>query len=58
MINECFTPSEEEIAYARRVLEAFESSNGAGTVGLDGKMLDIPHLKQAKRLLAAVKRSF
>jgi len=58
VINECFTPSEEEIAYARRVLEAFESSNGAGTVGLDGKMLDIPHLKQAKRLLAAVKRSF
>lgn len=50
-INECFTPSPEEIAHARRVIAAFEASNGAGTVGLDGLMLDIPHLKQARNLL-------
>ncbi len=56
VINECFTPGEEEIAYARRVIQAFEESNGAGTVGLDGRMLDIPHLKQARRLLAAAER--
>lgn len=56
VINECFTPSEEEIAHARRVVQAFEDSDGAGTVGLDGKMLDIPHLKQARRLLAAAGR--
>lgn len=54
VINECFTPSEEDIAYARKVIEAFAKSDGAGTVGLEGKMLDRPHLKQAQRLLAAV----
>ena len=32
-----------------RVIDAF--ANGAGTVGLDGKMLDMPHLKQARRIL-------
>jgi citrate lyase subunit beta/citryl-CoA lyase len=53
VINECFTPGAEEIAHARRVVQAFEDGGGAGTVGLDGKMLDIPHLKQARRLLAA-----
>lgn len=56
VINACFTPSQEEIAHARRVVQSFEDSDGAGTVGLDGKMLDIPHLKQAKRLLAAAQR--
>lgn len=58
VINECFTPSEEEIAHARRVVQAFEDSDGAGTVGLDGKMLDIPHLKQARRLLAGAQGKY
>jgi len=52
IINECFTPSAEEVAHARRVIAAFEAAPGAGTVGLDGKMVDIPHLKQARRVLA------
>lgn len=51
IINEMFIPSDEEVAFARRVVEAFNNSNGAGTVGLDGKMLDLPHLKQARRIL-------
>lgn len=51
-INESFTPSEAEIAHARRVLAAFAAAEGTGTVGLDGKMLDIPHLKQARGVLA------
>jgi citrate lyase subunit beta / citryl-CoA lyase len=50
-INESFNPSEEEVGFARRVVEAFEAAPGAGTVGLDGKMLDIPHLKAARRTL-------
>jgi len=54
VINECFSPADEDIAHARRVIKAFEDSDGAGTVGLDGKMLDRPHLKQAQRLLAAI----
>lgn len=51
-INESFTPSAEEVAHAQRVLAAFAASPGAGTVGLDGKMIDIPHKKQAERVLA------
>jgi citrate lyase subunit beta/citryl-CoA lyase len=34
------------------VIAAFEAAPGAGTVGLDGKMIDIPHLKQARGVLA------
>lgn len=52
VINRAFTPSDEEVAYARRVVELFESNPGLGTIGLDGKMLDMPHLKQARNLLA------
>lgn len=50
IINESFSPTEAEIAFARRVIAAF--SSGAGAVSLDGKMLDIPHLKSARRALA------
>ncbi|MFN0159904.1 MAG: HpcH/HpaI aldolase/citrate lyase family protein [Burkholderiales bacterium] len=52
VINQAFTPSAEEVAHARRVVEIFEKNPGLGTVGLDGKMLDMPHLKQARNLLA------
>ncbi|QHE87867.1 HpcH/HpaI aldolase/citrate lyase family protein [Hydrogenophaga sp. BPS33] len=52
VINRAFTPSAEEIAHARRVIELFESNPGLGTVGLDGVMLDMPHLKQARNLIA------
>lgn len=50
-INRGFTPSAEEVAFAARVVEAFAASPGTGTIGLDGKMLDIPHLKAARRTL-------
>lgn len=51
-INESFAPSPEAVAHARRIVAAFEANPGAGTVGLDGKMIDIPHLKQARQLIA------
>lgn len=51
-INESFMPSTEEIAQAKRVVAAFAASPGAGTVGIDGKMYDIPHLRQAERTLS------
>ncbi len=54
-INESFTPSPDEIAHAERVVAAFAAQPGAGTVGLDGRMIDIPHLKQAKGVLAQAK---
>lgn len=51
-INAGFSPSEEDVAFALRLVEAFEAQPSAGTVGLDGKMYDIPHLKAARRTLA------
>lgn len=50
-INAAYTPDAEEVAFARRVVDAFAASPGTGVVGLDGKMLDMPHLKQANRVL-------
>ncbi len=55
-INAAFTPSDEELAWSRRVVDVFASNPGLGTVGLDGVMLDMPHLKQAQRVLALAQR--
>ena len=52
VINRAFTPSDDEVAHARRVVDLFEKNPGLGTVGLEGKMLDMPHLKQARNVLA------
>lgn len=52
VINAAFTPSEEEIARAQAVVDAFASNPGAGVLTLDGKMIDRPHLKKAQALLA------
>ena len=52
IINAAFTPSEEEVDWAQKVVDVFEQNPGLGTVGLEGKMLDMPHLKQARNLLA------
>jgi citrate lyase subunit beta/citryl-CoA lyase len=49
IINQAFAPSEDDVTFARRVVAAFEAQSGTGTVG---KMLDIPHLKQARQVLA------
>ncbi|OYY88763.1 MAG: CoA ester lyase [Sphingomonas sp. 28-66-16] len=53
-INRSFQPGEDQIAFAHRVVAAFAGAAEAGTVGLDGKMLDIPHLKQARHVLGMV----
>jgi citrate lyase subunit beta / citryl-CoA lyase len=55
-INESYMPSAGEIEHARRVVAAFDASPGAGAVGLDGKMVDIPHLKQARALIQQAAR--
>ncbi|HEY5713657.1 MAG TPA: CoA ester lyase [Allosphingosinicella sp.] len=52
VINAAFTPSEEEMAHARAVVAAFDANPGAGTLSLDGRMIDRPHLVQAQRILA------
>jgi citrate lyase subunit beta/citryl-CoA lyase len=54
VINACYGASEAEILLARRVVEAFDAAPGAGALALDGKMIDIPHLKAARKLLACL----
>ncbi|EAQ29613.1 putative Citrate lyase [Erythrobacter sp. NAP1] len=51
-INAAFTPSADEIAHARAVVQAFADNPGAGALQLDGAMIDRPHLALAERLLA------
>jgi len=51
IINEVMTPTADEIAHAERVVQIFAENPGAGVVALDGKMLDLPHLKLARKIL-------
>ena len=51
-INESFTPSAEELDFARRVVAAFDADPAIGTIGIDGRMIDRPHLVAARRTLA------
>jgi citrate lyase beta subunit len=55
--QEAFTPSEEAIAYAKRVVETFEASQkeGKGAYALDGKMIDMPLLRNAQKVLDRAK---
>jgi citrate lyase subunit beta/citryl-CoA lyase len=53
-INRSYAPSDAEIERARRIVAAFEANPGAGTLGVDGKMVDIPHLKAARKTLASI----
>jgi len=54
VVQQAFTPDEQTVAYARRVLEAYEQARrqGKGVIGLDGKMIDMPMVKAAQRVLA------
>lgn len=52
-INRCFSPSDEDVAEARKIVAAFAAEPDLGTIGIDGKMYDIPHLKAAQKTLAA-----
>ena len=52
-VQEAFTPSDEAIKYAKRIVESFEASQkeGKGAYALDGKMIDMPLLKNAQKVL-------
>jgi len=50
-INSAFTPSADEIAHARAIVQAFADNPTAGALQLDGNMIDRPHLALAQRLL-------
>jgi citrate lyase beta subunit len=53
-VQEAFTPDDDDIAYAKRVVETFEAhqGEGKGAYELDGKMIDMPILKHAQKVLA------
>jgi citrate lyase subunit beta/citryl-CoA lyase len=51
-INRAFTPDAAAVDWARKVVAAFAADPDAGVVGLDGKMLDRPHLRSAERVIA------
>lgn len=51
IINDAFSVSEEELAWARKVVAVFAENPDSGTIALDGKMVDKPHLILARRLL-------
>ena len=55
-IHAAFSPTADEVAWARAVLELMSTSGGQGAVALDGRMIDRPHVKQAERILAALDR--
>ncbi len=52
IVNTVFTPSPDELDWARRVIAAFAAAGTAGVLKMDGKMLDRPHLRLAERLIA------
>ncbi len=56
-VQTAFTPNDEAIAYAKRIVETFESSQkeGKGAYSLDGKMIDMPLLKNARKVLERAK---
>ena len=54
IINEVFSPAPDEVAYARRVMDAWDKAEaeGRGSLALDGRMVDVPVVKRAQNLLA------
>lgn len=52
-VHRAFRPAVEEVEYARRVVEAFEEAEtaGEGAVAVDGRMIDLPVVERARRVL-------
>jgi citrate lyase subunit beta/citryl-CoA lyase len=55
-IHAAFTPTSDEVTWARRVIDLMSAAGGQGAVALDGRMIDRPHVRQAERILAALER--
>jgi len=51
VINAAFTPSPEEVRHAEEIVAAFEAHPEAGVLSVGGRMVDRPHLVQARRVL-------
>jgi citrate lyase beta subunit len=59
VVQRVFAPSEEEVAWARRVIDAYEreTGEGRGVFALNGAMVDLPVVERARRILAEAERS-
>ncbi len=55
-INEGYSPDEADLRHARAIVDAFAAQPQAGTLQVDGRMVDRPHLVQAMKVLEAAKR--
>ena len=51
VINAAFSPSDEDLRHAEEIVAAFEAHPSAGTLSVGGRMVDRPHLMQARRVL-------
>lgn len=58
IVNRVFSPAEDEVAHARRILDSYEQglAEGRGAVALDGEMIDLPVVARARALIADDKR--
>ena len=56
VINRAFVPTTAELERAKRIVALFAENPGAGTLGMDGEMVDRPHLVQAERILQLANR--
>lgn len=52
VVHQAFAPSSDELAQARRIVQAFDDDPAAGVVNIDGRMIDKPHLVKARTVLA------
>jgi len=52
-LNEAFTPAPDEVAHARKLIEADRqaTAEGRGSFSVDGKMIDIPVIDRARKLI-------
>jgi citrate lyase beta subunit len=59
IVNGVFTPSDEELTRARRVVEAYEQAvgEGEGVTAIEGEMIDLPVVERARQVLALAERS-
>jgi citrate lyase subunit beta / citryl-CoA lyase len=56
VVNAAFMPTEDEIAWSRKIVKAFDDNPTSGVVRVDGKMIDKPHLRAALNILALAGR--
>jgi len=55
-VNAAFTPTESELDWAEKVLAAFAADPTAGVVRIDGQMIDKPHERAARKIMAMAGR--